>query len=357
MPADLIQRAGACITAFGMKKNINFLTFWTHSSLNSIALPVIASEMMQYFLDIKIQTVSKINSMKITQQNVKERLKSLKTAYIAAIAVIVLIVIWSLFHLLGRPSGHPVKIVEINSTDSIVMHTDSMVTPVLYSNVPDLSQLEVRTRKERFINLMLPAILLAQEKMATERLRMDKLINEKENGSFAAEDSILLHNYIEKFKAHSARDLLERMQPHPVSIILAQAAIESGWGTSRFFREANNIYGVWSFNSNEKRIRAGETRGDKKIFLKRYDTLFQSVYDYLLVIARANAYKDFRNTRMKSQNAYRLIWFLSNYSEKRVGYVIALRQMIEFNDLTQYDHYQLDEINMQDENWKKLLEL
>lgn len=289
-------------------------------------------------------------------QKVKEKLKSLKTLQIAGIAIVAMFVIGLFFYFLGKPSGHPVKIVDINSADSIVMHTDSLVMPVLYSNVPDLSKLEAKERKERFIHLMLPSILLAKEKMVTRRLKIKQIIDEKEKGSFSEEDSLLLHEHFEKFNSKDGRDLLERMQSHPVSIILAQAAIESGWGTSRFFKEANNIFGVWSYDSNEKRIRAGESRGDKSIFLRRYDTSVQSVYDYLLVIARANAYKDFRNTRLKSQNAYRLIWFLSNYSEKRVGYVVALRQMIEFNDLTQYDSYKLVEINKADENWKKLLE-
>lgn len=320
-------------------------------------VPVIASAAKQSFSNIKVHPINKTNSMKITHQNIKEKLLSLKPAHLVAIAVVVLIVIWLLVHLLGKPSGHPVRIVEINSADSIVMHTDSLVMPVLYSKVPDLSKLEIKERKERFIHLMLPAILLAQEKMAAERLEMEKIIDKKENGSLAAEDSVLLNDYMEKYNSNNARDLLERMQPHPMSITLAQAAIESGWGTSRFFREANNIYGVWSYNSNEKRIKAGGSRGDKSIFLRRYDTLFQSVYDYLLVIGRANAYKDFRDIRMESRNAYRLIWFLSNYSERRLGYVVDLRQMIEFNDLTRYDHYRLVEINTQDENWKKLLEM
>jgi Bax protein len=289
-------------------------------------------------------------------QNLKEKLKSVKVFHIAGMGVVALLIIWGLFQFLGKPSGHPVVIIDVNSADSIVVHSDSLVMPVLYSRVPDLSKLIVKERKERFIHLMLPAILLAQEKMATEREQIKRIIEKRESRALSLEDSLLLNSYIEKFKSKNGRDLLELMEPHPLSITLAQAAIESGWGTSRFFREANNIYGVWSYNRNEKRIKAGESRGDQSVFLRRYDTMVQSVYDYLLVIARANAYKKFREVRLNSKNAYRLIWFLSNYSEKRVGYVVALRQMIEFNNLTQYDHYQLVEINKQDENWKKLLE-
>jgi Bax protein len=253
------------------------------------------------------------------------------------------------------PSGSPVVIADISTPDSIVIHTDSLVKPILYSKVPDLSELSVKERKKRFIHLMLPAILLAQEKMLEERLQIERIIGRKNEGGLSGEDSTILNGYIEKFKAKSGQDLLDRLNLHPSSIILAQSAIESGWGSSRFFREANNVFGIWSYNSNEKRIVAGESRGGNNIYLRSYDTLFDSVYDYLVVIARGNAYKDFRKTRIKSEDPYRLIWFLRNYSEKRLGYVVALRNMIEFNNFIQYDQYQLEEIDKNDESWKKLL--
>ncbi|MBZ4675623.1 MAG: hypothetical protein JG782_242 [Anaerophaga sp.] len=262
-----------------------------------------------------------------------------------------------IFKIFGPPSGRPVKIIDINTADSIVIHSDSLVKPVLYVKVPDFSELSVKDRKKKFVHLMLPAILLAQEKIAVERLQIERLLKKTKEQGFSSEDSIVLNNFLEKFNAKNESDLLNRLHPHPASIVLAQAAIESGWGSSRFFKEANNAFGIWSYNSDEQRIVAGESRGENTIFLRSYDTLFDSVYDYLLVIARGSAYKDFRKSRMKSQNPYRLIWFLSNYSEKRLGYVVSLRNVIEFNDLSQYDHYQLEEIDKNDENWEKLLAL
>jgi Bax protein len=265
-------------------------------------------------------------------------------------------ILFTLIKILGSPSGSPVTVVDISTADSIVIHSDSLVKPVLYSTIPDLSELSIKERKKRFVHLMLPAILLAQEKIAEERLQIERIVGKKEENGLSAEDSTLLNNYIEKFNAKNGRDLLDRLNPHPISIILGQSAIESGWGSSRFFREANNVFGIWSYSSNEKRIVAGESRGGNNIYLRSYDTLFDSVYDYLVVIARGNAYKDFRKTRIKSEDPYRLIWFLRNYSEKRLGYVVALRNMIEFNNFIQYDHYRLEKIDKDDENWKKLLD-
>ena len=283
-------------------------------------------------------------------------LKNFSLLKILLVLVLIGALTFVLIKNLESPAGSPIKIVDVNVADSIVIHSDSLVKPVLYSQVPDLSELSVKDRKRRFIHLMLPAILLAQEKIAVERIQVERLLENAEEQGFSSEDSIELNRFLEKFNAKNERDLLNRLHPHPLSIILAQAAIESGWGSSRFFKEANNAFGIWSYNSNEPRIVAGESRGEGAIFLRSYDTLFESVYDYLLVVARGHAYRDFRNIRRKSQNPYRLIWFLSNYSEKRLGYVSSLRTIIEFNDFIQYDQYRLEKIDRNDENWKKLLD-
>jgi Bax protein len=71
-----------------------------------------------------------------------------------------------------------------------------------------------------------------------------------------------------EYKTASNEELLMALKPHPISIALAQAAMESAWATSRFFREGYNIFGVWSFDENEPRIAAGEKRGDKTIWVK-----------------------------------------------------------------------------------------
>jgi Bax protein len=283
-------------------------------------------------------------------------LKNFSLLKILLVLVLIGALTFVLIKILESPAGSPIKIVDVNVADSIVIHSDSLVKPVLYSQVPDLSELSVKDRKRRFIHLMLPAILLAQEKIAVERIQVERLLENAEEQGFSSEDSIELNRFLEKFNAKNERDLLNRLHPHPLSIILAQAAIESGWGSSRFFKEANNAFGIWSYNTNEPRIVAGESRGEGAIFLRSYDTLFESVYDYLLVVARGHAYRDFRNIRRKSQNPYRLIWFLSNYSEKRLGYVSSLRTIIEFNDFIQYDQYRLEKIDRNDENWKKLLD-
>jgi Bax protein len=128
------------------------------------------------------------------------------------------------------------------------------------------------------------------------------------------------------------------MKPHPQSITIAQAAMESAWGTSRFFKEANNIFGMWSVNSHEPRIAAGEQRGGKKtIYLKKFNTLEDSVRAYYLTLSRAKTYKKFRQLNYETDNPYTIINGLVNYSEKGEEYVKELAQMIRYNKLTNYD--------------------
>ena len=63
------------------------------------------------------------------------------------------------------------------------------------------------------------------------------------------------------------------MKTHPYKYRLAQAAIESGWGTSRFYKEANNVFGIWSYSENELRIKAMEDREGKSVYVRKYDVL------------------------------------------------------------------------------------
>ncbi len=252
--------------------------------------------------------------------------------------------------------GVDVVINNCNSIDSIVDIQSDIVPPILYSSIPDLRKVHYKVRTKMFIDFMLPSVLMARKKMDLKRERVLKINAAINSGVVAERDSLYLDSLKAYYKTDDVNDIVKRLVPNPVSIILAQAAIESGWATSRFCREANNIFGIWSYNSKEKRIKAGKARGDNQVYLRKYDSIFESVYDYLETIAKANAYKQFREVRLYSDNPYRLIWYLNNYSEKRFEYVQNLRNMIEFNDLHNYDSYTLAKINKNDTIWKSLLD-
>jgi len=133
------------------------------------------------------------------------------------------------------------------------------------------------------------------------------------------------------------------MKTHPVSIVLAQAAIESGWGESRFFKEGNNIFGMWSVNKNEPRIRAKETRNGKAVYLKKYNSLSDAIDDYFVTIGRG-AYKSFRKQRDITKDPLKLVQYLINYCELREQYTKKLRKFIIANNLEDFDDFQIDKI-------------
>lgn len=196
---------------------------------------------------------------------------------------------------------------------------------------PELSPAE---RKRRFIEKTLPAIervkarLDAQYKHVLALSKKERLSDEEREEIKRLERT---------YKAEGMPCLLRRLHTHPVSIVLAQAALESGWGTSRFYKEANNIFGIWSYNADEPRIAAGETRGEKTIYVKKYPSLEASIEGYFKMIARSRAYKAFKNARYTEENPFSLIAFLTRYSELREEYVKRLYYVIKGNRFYTYD--------------------
>jgi len=224
-----------------------------------------------------------------------------------------------------------------NSTCDIIPISHK-VEAYVYRTAIDLSNVDIQKKKQDFINLMLPSILIAKFEIEKIRLQVEYLMNK------SAALTVLEQNYIAKlqksYKCKTNSKLLSRLQTHPTSIVIAQAAIESGWGTSRFYCEANNIFGVWSYSKTEPRIRASEDRDGTVVYVRKYDSLPESFASYFKTLARG-PYSEFRNAREKTNDVYELIPHLKVYSELREEYVRRLKQVIKYNRLVQYDEYTL----------------
>jgi len=233
--------------------------------------------------------------------------------------------------------------VTVEKKDDIKSIKDSLVLPILYSDVQLLNSLNITERKKRFIDVILPAILIYQHQLSQE-IERTKILKEKSRYSlkWTQEDSIFMESSFATYKTKNFNELIKRMRPPPISLVIAQAALESGWGSSRFFKKANNVFGIWSFSENDQRIIANESRGGKPIYLKKYDNFLGSVEDYHLLLAKSDAYSDFRDCIHRNNNVYELIWYLRLYSERRDQYVIMLRNVIVANNLIKYDTYRLD---------------
>ncbi|RMG72783.1 MAG: mannosyl-glycoprotein endo-beta-N-acetylglucosamidase [Nitrospirae bacterium] len=214
----------------------------------------------------------------------------------------------------------------------------SSIRPVIYKRVVSLSALSAEQRKEAFVRLMLPSILLAQEEIKRERERVLKLKEKVDRGFELSNDEYTyLSSLFSKYKTSSIDILLRRLNTHPVSIILAQAALESGWGTSRFFVQGNNVFGIWTFKKDR-----GLKAVSSEARVSTYPSLLDAVRDYLFNINVGWAYRGFRIKRTSSEEPLKLINYLENYSELRSEYVNRLNHIIRSNHLERFDSCRLD---------------
>ena len=154
----------------------------------------------------------------------------------------------------------------------------------------DLDNLQsVQLKKETFIKIVLPLIVAENEKILDDRLKLQTLIDKKFTTD--SEKQWLRQKLLEyKVKKGNLEELLLKMDVIPASIALAQAAKESGWGTSRFALEGNAIFGQWTWDGQG--IAPLKRDGDKNHKILRFPILRASV----------KAYKNNLNTHKAIQN-------------------------------------------------------
>lgn len=234
------------------------------------------------------------------------------------------------------PSLPSVRIRYVNAAhlDSVQLLDSIAVKPILYRSVPDLSQLSVEERKKAFLSIMVPSLLVADLKRDSLRVMTNYYLAKE---VWDQEDSLEFTQIWNSFNPADTSDLLVRLKSPPHSLALAQAIIESGWGTSRFFTKANNVYGVWSYRTTEPRISAELTRSSSPVFLRKYDNISEAVDDYYRLLSTARPYRNFRKVLSVSDNPYELADALIHYSELKHEYIRRLKSVIRSNKLVQYD--------------------
>ena len=244
-----------------------------------------------------------------------------------------------LFQMVSLAQNSAINLVDISGDlPSDIRPVSNPVNAYVYTKAIELTGLDVQNKKQAFINLMLPSILIAKHQLEQDRIKV--LALQKKNEPLSDKESNYLEYLKKNYKCKTFKELLSRLKTHPTSIVLAQAAIESGWGTSRFYKEANNIFGVWSYSENESRIKAMEDREGQSVYVKKYDALPKSIVSYFKTIARG-PYSEFRAAREKISEVLVLISYLEVYSELREEYVKRLDQLIQYNKFEKYDSYRL----------------
>ncbi|WP_321297825.1 glucosaminidase domain-containing protein [Marinifilum fragile] len=239
---------------------------------------------------------------------------------------------------------------EIESKDDVHAFADTLITPYIYTKVISLRKLPVNEKKQKFIEMLLPSVLLAQHNLNQKIRRVEHIENWlSKYPNYIESDSIFLFQLFEQYNCSEISELKKRLKPHPASIVLGQAALESGWGSSRFFQEGNNVFGIWSYNKEENRIKALVGRDSTHIYVRKYSSIEESVDDYYQTIARVRAYKEFRLERSNTNDPSKLVPLLYRYSEIGEAYTKKLNSLIKNNKLTQYDNYTIDDKYLQKE--------
>lgn len=215
---------------------------------------------------------------------------------------------------------------------TILLMIFSAITYYVTKKEASLPPMTVQEKKTRFKSLIIPAVNTVYADLM-KRYEDIKSILEK------GQSNTNIEKLKTEYKASTNNELLMALKPHPKSIAIAQAAMESSWATSRFFRDAYNIFGVWSFDEDEPRIAALKKRGDKTIWLKKYSSVEDSIYDYYRTLARSHAFAEFRKTKMKTSDPFVLVTKLDRYSEKGSVYGEELTSIIKFN---KFDHYDVE---------------
>ena len=236
------------------------------------------------------------------------------------------------------------KIFEKHSYSMNIVRKRKQVPDITINKFPDdFSQINsTKLKKTLFIKALLPLIIKENNKIKNDRNKIVTIIN----GQFKyieRSEAIWLKNQFIRYKvsSHNTNDLLLKVDEIPVSIALAQAAIESGWGTSRFVNEGNALFGQWSWHKGSG-IVPTDRNSEETYEIKSFDNLSDSVESYMKNLNTNVNYKDFRKSRNEfKQNksdvdSISLLKFLSKYAQNE-NYPKILEEIIVKNNFKDFD--------------------
>jgi Bax protein len=204
----------------------------------------------------------------------------------------------------------------------------------------------VNEQKKAFVHILLPLIKEENKKILTTR---KKIIEIFKDPYFLLEPKKLafLAKIAKKYKIRditNEKEYLIKIDTIPPSLALAQAAIESGWGKSRFVKLANNIFGHWEYSSDGIKPKSKYKYIKINYSLRVFPSLEASIATYMLNLNRNPAYKAFRKLRYKYRKEHKIFTGLKAaptlilYSQKKEAYVKMLQQMIKNNHWQKFDN-------------------
>ena len=229
---------------------------------------------------------------------------------------------------------------------------NKLVKPINLELLPNEMKMIENTQKRKtlFIQIVLPLILEENNQIKLDRKKLFAILN-KNNNSNAEKKWLNM-----KFKQYGVKnkDLLTlkiRMDEIPVSLAIAQAAKETGWGTSRFALEGNALFGQWTFSGEG--IKPLAIDNDKTHKIMKFQILQASIRAYQRNLNTHSGYKEFRMIRAdlrdnnEKLNSLILVNYLDNYAATGKEYTKILKKIIEQNNLTDFDDVKLQPSSIQ----------
>ena len=226
------------------------------------------------------------------------------------------------------------------------IRNNKIVKPVKIDLLPkEIKQIEnTKKRKNLFIQIVLPLILEENTRIKLERKKLFVILNKNNNSE--SEIKWLRKKFKQYGVVNSDLTTLKiRMDEIPVSLAIAQAAKETGWGTSRFALEGNALFGQWTFNGEGIKPKGADIGDTHKVM--KFKVLQASVRAYQRNLNTHSSYREFRKTRAIQRdnlgylNSLELVNYLDKYAETGIEYTKILKKIIEQNNLTDFDDAKL----------------
>ncbi|MDA7545374.1 glucosaminidase domain-containing protein [Alphaproteobacteria bacterium] len=230
------------------------------------------------------------------------------------------------------------------------------VPRMYFSSIPkNINEYKIFEKKKVFLSILLPIALRGNELALEERKRL-KI-------AFLTNNIYKIEYFAKKYKVKNftkinfgslnslqlrniKKELLIKVNRIPVSMIIAQAIIESGWGASRFAQEGNALFGEWTWKNNDGIKPNGNL--DANFAVKKFKNISESLNSYILNINRHPAYTEMRNYRSmmfkagKDITGYNTAAYLENYAEIGLAYVEKVNDMIKSNKLHKFENSVLE---------------
>jgi len=223
---------------------------------------------------------------------------------------------------------------------------NELVKPITLTLLPkEIVKIEnIKKRKDLFIQIILPLVIKENNKIKLDRKKLFRILNKSKNTKI--EKKWLASKFKQYGVVNNDLSTLKiRLDEVPISMTIAQAAKETGWGTSRFAQEGNALFGQWTWSGEGIKPLGADSETTHKVM--KFRVLQASVKAYQRNLNTHSSYKSFRSERAGLRDAGKkldsliLSEYLDKYAETGKQYVKTLQQIIKQNSLMDFDDAKL----------------